>query len=279
MSIVTKIKTKKRLDLDKEVFDVLVESGYRIAIKDYDDLCQIYMPFISSRLTEISEEKYGYDVRITTLACPQDFKLYRDVIQILAQTTQGKIISEEGDIITNPLDFFDDKYIKERTENDFRCISTLIPQVSEIVSIVCPFREFVIGKNILAKIHNHSKNIESQLDCLYTMIRKSQYLDIGNDVSDSPVFGIKNNDDSDEEDGRRTITFYEKNKYTYISNAKFFAIQNGDNFLTVSFDDLSQIVPDSWLLIDEKQYKTAPLSDNEWEQMLAKMRLFNTDEL
>jgi hypothetical protein len=260
MSIVTEIRTKLEIPA-MDICERLAEiDAYSIAVKDESPTAKIYIPHISIREVEITREDYGYEVRLTLLACKKDYELYRDTIKHILALTKGKAVYEDGSKISDAVIFFNEKFIKTQLKSDFNVIVTLAENDHEI-AICCPFRDFYIGTNMRQKIKTYSTNEEEQQEFLFSLIRHSQYEDVNN--KNTPLFGITLEAEKDK--GKQTLTMYRQNEYGYISGAAYFSLmQPNEDFVIIKYDDLHKIVPQNWKLIDEKQYKTTDISDYEW---------------
>jgi hypothetical protein len=260
MSKITKIRTKLEIatiDICKRLVEI---DGYGIALKDDAPTAKIYMPHISIREVEITKEAYGYEVRLTTLACRKDYELYRDTIKHILTMTKGKAVYEEGSKISDATIFFDERFIRQNLKSEFNVIVSLANDGHEI-AICCPFRDFYIGTKMIQKVKTYSTIEDEQQEFLFSLIRKSQYEYV--DQLNTPRFGITMDADNDE--GQQTLTVYRQNEYGYISGASYFSLmQPDDDFVIIRYDDLHKIVPPNWELIDEKQYRTTDISDCEW---------------
>lgn len=75
MSINVKVRTKKK-ELDYyHVLNSLSDEGHRLVVNYMQpELCEFYQHRISTRPIDISLEENGYEIRITTLACHEDYE-------------------------------------------------------------------------------------------------------------------------------------------------------------------------------------------------------------
>jgi hypothetical protein len=274
MSKITEIKTNKSIsamDICKRLAEF---DGYGIAIKDEVPTAKIYIPGVSIRETEISIEDYGYEVRLTVLACEEDYKLYRDTVKHIVEMTNGKAIYEDEYEIENAVNFFNNDFINERLNDEFEMTVSFIKNNHEIC-LVCPFRQFYIGKKVLEKLEKHSSEKALQRAYLFEMIRKSQYDYKGE--ADTPVFVIEKNEEAKNEKVNKTLTIYRHNEYGFISSADYFSLINADEeYVVISYTDLHGIVPKSWYLFDEKQHVATSISKHEWNEFWNNAKKYET---
>lgn len=165
--------------------------------------------------------------------------------------------------------FFNLRFIEECVACDVDTVFRLADSGQEIV-IYGPFRKFYFGKIMFQKISHSADSLHAAAKMLFQFICRSQY-EIP-DACDTPLYTIR--DESVDEEKQKTLTSYTNNSGDYITGADFFALITDNNAITIPYHYLHQIVPASWQLIDEKQYKTNPLSDNEWNGFLNRAEKF-----
>lgn len=271
MSNYTEINTNKRIEVI-EVCKRLVDEGYQISVKNGDPTTKVYIPKVSIREIDITEEDYGYEVGLNILACKDDFEIYRDIVKHILEMTNGEAVYE-GNKILDTSNFFDMEFIEQSMDRELSTILLLAKEHNEI-AIPCPFRNFVIGTNIYKQIANVGDNLEKQRSFLYNMIRKSQYENIS--TNDTPIIEMESKNPNS--DTNPTLTIYKQNEYDYVTSANYFALTNEqEKFLIINYSDLPKIAPQSWKLIDEKQYMTSELSGQEWSRFWQNAKQYETE--
>lgn len=269
MSKVTKIHTDKTIELLKVCEALAEHDAYQIHVKYYDEtIIQYFMHGVSTRMNEVSKEEYGYDVRITSIACEQDFELYRDTVKYMMLLTGGKAIYESDDEIIDANDYFNDDFISSAVTQEFE-MSMLLAGEKKGLGFFCPLRPFFVGEKMYHKIKNISDDVSEQRYYLYDLIRKSQYEVEGND---SIILGIRIDPDNNDEENPERVSCYKKNECKFILHAQYFALLDADSgdSIVINYDDIFHVVPETWVLYDESQYITSYLSDEEWTQMWSK---------
>lgn len=273
MSKVTEIHTDNTIELLKICEALAEHDAYQIHVKYYDEkIIQYFMYGVSTRMNEVSKEDYGYEVRITAIACEQDFELYRDTIKHMIRLTGGKAIYEFEEEIIDVVGYLDDDFIKKAVRSDFDATITLVKADYEM-GYFCPLRNFYIGKKVLEKITNFSTDKDKQRNYLYDLIRKSQY-DI--DGENSTLLGIRIDPNNDDEENPEKISCYKKNEHRFIQLAQYFGLLDDkkDDLIVMKYENLEHIAPASWELYDENQYIAHDISDEEWEVMWSKALKF-----
>ncbi|OPZ31389.1 MAG: hypothetical protein BWZ00_00581 [Bacteroidetes bacterium ADurb.BinA174] len=266
MSKVTEIHTDKTIDLMKVCEALAEHDAYQIHIKYYDDTTiQYFMCGISTRMNAVSKEDYGYEVRITTIACEKDFELYRDTVKHMLKLTGGKAIYEFENEIENAESFFNDDFIKKSVRDEFNLTMTLV-EAKHPIGYFCPMRMFSIGEKMYKKITSFSTNKDEQRNYLYDLIRESQYK---YDGENSTIMRILFDPDNEDEEKAERISCYRKNEYRYIQSAQYFGLfdENKDDAIVMKYENLEKIAPATWELYDEDQYIAHDISDEEWETM------------
>ena len=87
--------------------------------------------------------------------------------------------------------------------------------------------------------------------------------------------GISNPDEEPQ-----ILSHYEKNQFDYVLKSDFFGmVDENENKICINYSDLHKVVPDSWKLFDEIQYKTQSLSDEEWETFWARAKQLDNKKL
>ncbi|MBL4587650.1 MAG: hypothetical protein JKX84_11440 [Flavobacteriales bacterium] len=251
MSIVTEIRTQNRLHNLLPALETVAEMGYNIVANETEWGYKLHLQDLSIREVEISVEEYGYSVRLTVLACSEEFELYRDIVKTLHELTKGKLFFE-GDTPFQDADvFFNDDFIDAQIESDFRTIMT-VAENGEEIEIFCPHRTFIIGKRVAETINKHS-DLNTRLQTLWSLIRLSQYTEPVE--LNSPLFRIN---------GDKICTIYRQNNHGYIRKADYFALQDGENMLSIPYTKLNDVKPDSWYMYDECQFGCMDIDDSEW---------------
>lgn len=268
MSTVTEIHTSKNIDLIHVCELLADEDAYKIEVSNLDvDFISYFISGVSIRCNEITKTSYGYEIRITTLACEEDFRLYRDTIKHLVIITGGKAKYESGEIFNDPETFFNDDFIQETVRDEFN--TTMIFARNNLLSIFGPWRPFCIGKNIYNKITQSHSDENLQRLLLYRLIRASQYIIDGENSILMKFRQVTNHQD---EDNPEKISIYNKNKHRYILCERYFGLYDSEsvNGVIIEYDNIKNIIPDSWTLFDECQYITTDISDEEWNIMFDK---------
>ena len=98
MSINVKVRTKKKdLDYNRVIYS-LTDGTYQLVVNLMQpEICQFYRHRISTRPIDISLEDNGYDIRITILACREDYELFAKTIDLVQKMVDGEVYYEDDD--------------------------------------------------------------------------------------------------------------------------------------------------------------------------------------
>ena len=129
MSININVRTKRR-DLDYyQVLTSLADEGYQLVVKFMQpEICEFYQHRISTRPIDISLEDNGYEIRITTLACREDYELFAKTIDVVQKMVDGEVFYEDDDEerIEDVRGYFSQEWIERQMEADTSMLLVLI---------------------------------------------------------------------------------------------------------------------------------------------------------
>lgn len=293
MSINIRVRTKKK-DLDyNHVLDSLADGVYQLVVKFLQpEICEFYQHRISTRPIDISLEDNGYEIRITSLACREDYKLFAKTIDRVQKMVDGEVYYEDDDDerIDNAKEFFNSEWIEKQMEIDVNVLLTLIlgehvnftsPNDNHEVGLFGPICKFYIGKNLLEDLNVdfHTDRKEAS-DKFIERFRYSQYSrpqDIRRTTT-SMAINIDNKPKK-ENDIPDRLTYYEQNAYDMISRTNYFMLMAHDEKpLLLEYDDFMKVAPEQWERFDNCQYFTTPLSNKQFKEFWDRAREYSIDK-
>jgi hypothetical protein len=235
-----------------------------IMVLPFDKIHKIHMPDISTKQVEyLIESGKNYSVRITTLACREDWELYKDTIKAIMHLTSGTAYYENDTRIDDIDAYFNEEYIEKTIVRDWTTFKSLIKLKKTHIGTYCPFGWYYIGPEIVSQIEYFSSDLTKQTERIWDYIRVSQY-ELPNPRY-TQVFDIETQE-------KRTLTGYTFNDYDYISYADLFAVNDGTNSYVVPYEKLAEIKPMKWALSDEVQYRARELNKYEWSDFVELMK-------
>ncbi|MBQ6166251.1 MAG: hypothetical protein IJK41_02290 [Muribaculaceae bacterium] len=293
MSINIKVRTKKK-DLDyNRVLHSLADGVYPLVVKFMQpEICEFYQHSISTRPIDISLEDNGYEIRITTLACREDYELFAKTIDLVQKMVDGKVYYEDDDEerIEDVNAFFGSEWIEKQMEVDANMLLIMIlgervnissTNDSHEVGLFGPVCQFYLGRNLLKdlNIDFHTDRKEAS-DKLIERFRYSQYSrphDIRRTTT-SMTMNV-NNKSKKESDVPDRLTFYMQNAYDMISRANYFMlVAHDEKHLLLEYNDFMKVAPEHWERFDNCQYFTTPLSDKQFKAFWDRAREFCIDK-
>lgn len=297
MSINIKVRTKKK-DLDyNRVLYSLADGDYQLVVKFMQpEICEFYQYRISTRLIDISLEDNGYEIRITTMACREDYELFAKTIDLVQKMVDGEVYNEDNDDerIENVKAFFGSEWIEKQMETDANILLIMIlgehvnlsssndmSNDSHEVGLFGPVCNFYIGKNLLKDLNvDFYTDRKEASDKIIERFRYSQY-SRPQDIRRTTTSMAINVDDKPkkESDIPDRLTFYEQNAYDMISRTNYFMLMaNDEKPLLLEYDDFMKVAPEQWERFDNCQYFTTPLSNKQFKEFWDRAREYSIDK-
>ena len=152
MSVCVNFRTARQLE-PTVIFDELVKRGKKIMVTSAEFPClKLGTHQEALRGIEINQEENGYEIRVCSFANRSDLQLYGDVVEAMISLTGENPLYEndEEEIITNPKDYFGDKWIKSQLESSLSVMCTLIKYDGKPIIMDGIFFPFCFGP-ILAR--------------------------------------------------------------------------------------------------------------------------------
>lgn len=297
MSINVNVRTKRK-DLDSNhVLASLADEGYQLIVKFMNPrICEFYQHRISTRPIDISLEDNGYEIRITTLACREDYELFAKTIGVLQKMVDGEVYYEDDERIENVEAYFNSEWVEKNLEADANVLLVMIlgehvvlgekvddssKNDTREVGLFGPVCEFYVGENLLRdlSIDLHT-NIKEASEKLIERFRYSQY-SRPRDCRRTTTSMCINIDGKPEKDGDipDKVTFYEQNAYDMISKTDYFALMSKDEkVLLLNYDDFMKVAPKQWERFDNCQYFTSPLTDKQFKEFWDRAREYSMEK-
>lgn len=291
MSVNIRVRTEYR-DLDfVKVLTSLATEGYKLAVKFVKtDLCEFFQDNLSTRPIDLSLEDNGYEVRITTLARKEDYELFARVVELVSEVTGGKVFYEDDDDepMTEVAKYLNADWIEQQMKGDVDVLIAMAlskyenesdPDEMHEIGLYGPICPFYIGKNLLNDLGiTMDTGWEEASDKLIRRFHYSQYSrprDIRRTTTSMAI--NMGDDDKDEENSRKSLTYYEMNAFDMISRTNYFALSYKDKMLLLKYEDFMKVAPKKWERFDNCQYFTAPLTDWQFKEFWDRAKEYNMD--
>lgn len=293
MSVNIRIRTNNRRLNFEQVVSQLTAKGYRLVIKFINpETCEFYQYRLSTRPIDLSLEDNGYEVRITSLACREDYELFVKTVTIIQEQTDGNVYCEDDECLDNVPTFFNSEWIELQMKSDAMCINTLVlgehvnapsPEQMCEVGLRGPVGMFYVGENLLEKLNITINTDWREIsEKLIGKFRYSQYArpsDIRRTTT-SMVINFSDDNKNEENAGMNDkLTYYRQNYYDMISRTDYFAlIAHDDKSIVVKYEDFMKVVPQQWERFDNSQYFTSPLTDRQFKEFWDRARKYSLDQ-
>jgi hypothetical protein len=296
MSINVTIRTGNRTLDFEQVLGILAGEGYKLVVKNIcEEICEFYQHKLSTRPIDISLEENGYEVRITTFACREDYELFVKTIGHVKRLTGGNVFYEDDDDepVSDVDEYFNALWIEEQMSNDFSTMEVLItsrvdsasePDENHEIGLFGPVCMFYLGQNLFDELCiTPDMDWKEGSNKLIERFRYSQYSRPRDIRRTTTSLVIKLNDTTDEdededEENRDRLTVYSQNDYDMISRTTYIALKGDDmEMLILKYEDFMKVVPEQWERFDNCQYFTTPLTDKQFKQLWDRSREYSID--
>lgn len=287
MSICVNFLSTDRFE-PNQIFDELMKRGEAIMITSNSFPCLKFGTINQAlRGIEINQEEYGYEIRVCSFANRSDLRLFSIVVDVMMSLTNkaGIYENDEEQPITNPKEFFNDKWIQEQIESSLRVTSALIRFKGKPIIMTGLFFPFCVGPRLardfnIIRFNSDIKNMYSLQDYLSGV--QWTYANKENTSSRLEL------NDSDDENARplSLSIIYAKGgnikPFDYVSYAEVVGLMDLDNeIVLIKMEDFWKIVSQEYFdFLDDYQLSLKkPLPYSNFLDMQNKAKLFQVEDL
>ena len=262
-----------RTDVKPAVADVLARIGFPdIVAPDArgewpDGTLHFYRAGISTRATEVTYEDHAFEVRILTLASPEDHELAFRMVEHLSALTGSQCESEEHETIPieNLRDIYDAAWVKSMTESQPAIIGHWAKAEGQTVTIVGPVREFHIGPRLHTELEASGPASEFPQRILEA-IRRVQYQDLSGYVEAAIL-------EASSPGHSQTIklSVWAPDRATHFSSVEYLHLLPNDRLdklFLVPYEALRHLAGRRFEWLDEKQSLVEAVTSDEWPDLL-----------
>lgn len=286
MSISVDIITKKQI-APKQILDKLVEHGECIMVVSGDFPSMKCGTMNNSlRGIEINQEDDGYEVRAFSCSSDADYKLFAVAVDVLMKLTDSKVITEEGEPVTNPYESFGQRWIESQKESSRNVICAMVRHTGSEIVMSGMFFPFCIGINILREfgvaLKKPSKKSFGELLNYFVHIQW-HYRDAETTSSNLYIRNPNNNSDRPLGISLISIENNQLNDFEIVTHSDLvgFVDMDRDETLLIHFEDLRKTINNKkFSRIDECQYRNCgELNVDDVRNMMNLAKRFRPDDL
>ena len=286
MSVCVNFRTKKQFE-PKMLFDELVKRGKKIMVTSAEFPClKLGTHLEALRGVEINKEDNGYEIRVCSFANRADLQLYGAVVEMMVSLTGENPLYEdnEEEVISDPKEFFGDKWIKSQRESSLSVMCALIKYNGKPIIMDGIFFPFCFGP-ILARdfdIDLSDPYIED-LNVIQDYLSGLQWK-YADKESTSSRLALQNPND-EERPLSISLIYAEDGKvkpFDYVSYADVLCLMDKDKeVVMIHMEDFWKIISsDGFELMDDYQVSIkGDLSYKDFLEMQEKAKLFAVDDL
>lgn len=258
MSHTYTVTTNKRIDIADLISELRQKRIAAYAI-DRSPTYQIFEDRYSTRGVEITEEDYGYEIRMTVLANSNDYLLCNQIAFILCNNLNGTLTDEEGNEKFIGTLFYD-LDISERINSDIETTFALLREGHNI-DIFGPIREFSFGERTRKKALELQGDKHAIAYKLSKMILACQYPP-ENFIPFSNLLKVR-----DQEGEEYYVQVLTNSKDMVIEKVKEYAVASDtDEKIFLKPEQLISILPDEWELLDDYTILAKQLDEENWQK-------------
>lgn len=286
MSVCVNFRTKKQFE-PKMLFDELVKRGKKIMVTSAEFPClKLGTHLEALRGIEINKEDNGYEIRVCSFANRADLQLYGAVVEMMVSLTGENPLYEdnEEEVISDPKEFFGDKWIKSQRESSFSVMCALIKYNGKPIIMDGIFFPFCFGP-ILARdfdIDLSDPYIED-LNVIQDYLSGLQWKYADKESTSSRL--ALQNPNEEERPLSISLIYAEDGKvkpFDYVSYADVLCLMDKDKeVVMIHMEDFWKIISsDGFELMDDYQVSIkGDLSYKDFLEMQKKAKLFAVDDL
>jgi hypothetical protein len=247
-----------------------------------------YRDHVSARGVEITYQDNQFQVRILTLASPDDYELGFRFVESLAGILDQRVKPEDYEPI--PVDQLRERYNADWIHQTNTYGAAVIREMlqggeHELMTLYGSKRPFHLGLRTIQELEDGGPE-EEFLDRLMESILRVQNVD-GNEYFFATIMEAKRNletEDSEEPqegeaetDNKMTFAVFAPTVQYLMPDVQYIALVQGEDEapMFIPYDKLPLLLPeDSWSFIDERQMLIDAVDEEDWPGFLHRARKF-----
>lgn len=265
MSHTYKITTDQRIDI-VNLIDELRKKRIAAYAIDRSPTHLIFEDGFSTRGVDVTEENYGYEIRMTFLSNANDYLLCNEIAFILCNNLNGTLTDEEDNQKYIGRLFYD-LDIREGINSDIDVLFALLKSGKKDITIFGPIREFIFGTKTIEKVLALQGDKHAIAYKLSKLIIASQYPP-ENFIPFSNFLRIGDNDDE-----AFYVQVLTNSKDMVVEKVKQYAISTeGNEPIVIDAKELNSIAPTEWELLDDQTMLAKQIDETKWAQFIEKAK-------
>ncbi|MBS1578641.1 MAG: hypothetical protein JST29_03230 [Bacteroidetes bacterium] len=265
MSRTYKIITNQRIDISNLIDELRKRRIAAYAI----DRAPTYLIFednFSARGIDLTEEDYGYEIRMTFLSNSNDYLLCNAIAVILCRNLNATLKNENGNEKYIGTLFYD-LDISEAINSDINVLFALLNEGKKDITIYGPIREFTFGSKTIEKVLAFQGDKHAIAYKLSKLILACQYPP-KNFTPFSNFLRIGNNDDE-----AYYVQVLSNKKDMVIEKVAQYAIStDSEKTIIIEAKELASIIPNEWEVLDDYIILAKQIEQPKWEQFIERAK-------
>ena len=241
-----------------------------------DSVLHFFRDEVSTRGVEVALEEGTFQVRIMTLASPDDYELALRFVESAAVLLQQPVEPEDNEPF--PVDQLRERYTEQwvRDTNTFGAatLRAIITEDESTATLSGVNRPIHVGPRLLRELDEAGPE-EEFLDRLLGKLLEVQNVD-PNEYYCANTMQAKRSE-SDEEGF--TFAVWGPGVQYLMPDVQFLALVRGEEEAPVfiAAENFPDVMPDGWEWLDEKQLLVDAVDESEWDDVIARAREYEVD--
>lgn len=273
MSKTIQIQTRSRIDFEK-LYDFLWQSERSVVgIGRSPEIVYFYCKGYSTRGIDVSQEATGYEVRLTALANPADYKLANSVVMFFRINIPDVVVRFDDNIVES-VNVFLTNELTGYFKRDAELVYQLANQHQTAITLFAANQEYYLGEYAFSKIDMEKSDWEIRAEKLIQQV----LYNLPKSESDH-VMQIGEGKDTKTAKLVTADVLYVLKKYDALLFNKSKNSNQMHDLLFLTNDILNDHLPSSWERIDDYTIVAPALGWDTYLDYVKKMTHYHQPEL
>jgi hypothetical protein len=232
-----------------------------------------YRDEVSTRGVEVNYENRRFQVRILSLASPEDYELALRFVESAAVLLKQPIEPEDDEPfpVEQLRERYDDEWVRDMNDSGARAVRYLINDGDQTVTSWGPHRAFHIGPRLLKELDEAGPESEFS-DRLLEKMKQVQNIDPDEYYCANTMEAKRDENDPDEKGF--TFAVWGPGVFYLLPDVKYLALVRGEEEppIFIPKDKFAEVLPDGWEWADEKQVLVQAIDEDEWAALVERAR-------
>ncbi len=224
-----------------------------------DYYTHVFLWGVSTRSVELAQVEDGFQVRIMSCSCAQDYELALRTVEIVAQATGGMIEAEFGNEVT--VETLREEFGRDWVNSMVTSGASFLPRLvaSESMkgplTLPGPVRDFVFGPRVIAELAGPEETFAERL---FEKIRQVRYFD------DEEYYQAKKMKVTPNDGKPVDVAIWGEGVTYLLPNVKLLVLMADDAPIFVPAEAIWELAGDACRALDDAQVLVEAIEGDEW---------------